>query len=394
MPGVRRACERYIEPNLPAPIEHDADGPLFRGPGFAAGGGGSYGRDLPTDGLAVYRPGDGQCIMSGMRHCRPRGPRPRGSSRLHRDWTCSACRRASSTASMRYRVRERALTWRMSGRPAANSSAAPPTRSSTARPATTGANHLHARPRRRDVSLQPAAALEGPGAGTLGARALLSAARRMPARSSASSWCWSTSRQLKDAEAALADRERQLSLIIDSVGFPITYVDRAPGDPLRQPAELRMVGAHADDDDRPVHPRRDDARGEDGGDAAHRARARRRAHHLRARGALAGTRDAPHPRPHDSGPRRCGAVLGVLIVLLDIEQDHQLRERSRQGAQLRTSRRTSRAHRRGRPRLPLRLRQQDVPGEPRPPLEQIVGRGDEVLGPQARPNSSQPYVER
>jgi PAS domain S-box-containing protein len=32
--------------------------------------------------------------------------------------------------------------------------------------------------------------------------------------------------QLKDAEAALADRERKLSLIIDSVGFPITYVDR------------------------------------------------------------------------------------------------------------------------------------------------------------------------
>src|SRR5260221_249478 len=32
--------------------------------------------------------------------------------------------------------------------------------------------------------------------------------------------------QLKDAEAALADRERQLSLIMDSVGFPVTYVDR------------------------------------------------------------------------------------------------------------------------------------------------------------------------
>ena len=32
--------------------------------------------------------------------------------------------------------------------------------------------------------------------------------------------------QLKDAESALADRERQLSLITDVVGFPITYVDR------------------------------------------------------------------------------------------------------------------------------------------------------------------------
>jgi len=32
--------------------------------------------------------------------------------------------------------------------------------------------------------------------------------------------------QLKDAEATLAERERQLSLIMDSVGFPVTYVDR------------------------------------------------------------------------------------------------------------------------------------------------------------------------
>src|SRR5688572_19702092 len=32
--------------------------------------------------------------------------------------------------------------------------------------------------------------------------------------------------QLKDTENALAERERQLSLIMDSVGFPITYIDR------------------------------------------------------------------------------------------------------------------------------------------------------------------------
>ena len=32
--------------------------------------------------------------------------------------------------------------------------------------------------------------------------------------------------QLKDTEGALAERERQLSLITDAVGFPITYVDR------------------------------------------------------------------------------------------------------------------------------------------------------------------------
>ena len=33
--------------------------------------------------------------------------------------------------------------------------------------------------------------------------------------------------QLKDTERALAERERQLSLIMDSVGFPITYIDRS-----------------------------------------------------------------------------------------------------------------------------------------------------------------------
>src|SRR5436190_20023415 len=33
--------------------------------------------------------------------------------------------------------------------------------------------------------------------------------------------------QLKEVETALAESERQLSLIIDSVGFPITYIDRA-----------------------------------------------------------------------------------------------------------------------------------------------------------------------
>src|ERR1700682_5329343 len=32
--------------------------------------------------------------------------------------------------------------------------------------------------------------------------------------------------QLKDVEAALAERERHLSLIMDSVGFPVTYLDR------------------------------------------------------------------------------------------------------------------------------------------------------------------------
>ena len=32
--------------------------------------------------------------------------------------------------------------------------------------------------------------------------------------------------QLKQTEAALGERERQLSLITDSVGFPITYLDR------------------------------------------------------------------------------------------------------------------------------------------------------------------------
>ena len=62
--------------------------------------------------------------------------------------------------------------------------------------------------------------------------------------------------QLKDAEAALAERERQLSLIMDSVGFPITYVDRDRVIRFANRPELRVVGAHGRDDDRPAPSRR------------------------------------------------------------------------------------------------------------------------------------------
>ena len=131
--------------------------------------------------------------------------------------------------------------------------------------------------------------------------------------------------QLKDAEAALADRERKLSLIIDSVGFPITYVDRGhvirfanrPSCDWSGRTAATMIG-------QPI-------------DAVMTAEVREAAIPLLER-ALAGEpvtyerealwpgREKRHVRGHMIPDRdSTGAVLGVLIVLLDIEQDHQLR---------------------------------------------------------------------
>jgi len=130
---------------------------------------------------------------------------------------------------------------------------------------------------------------------------------------------------LKEAEATLADRERQLSLIIDSVGFPITYVDRhqvirfanQPSCEWSGRTPETMIGKSILDVMTP------EVR-----DAAMPL----------IRRALAGEpityeREALWPgreRRHIRGimiPDRdnAGVVLGVLIVLLDIEQDYQLR---------------------------------------------------------------------
>src|SRR6202521_5029466 len=131
---------------------------------------------------------------------------------------------------------------------------------------------------------------------------------------------------LKDAEAALADRERQLSLIIDAVGFPITYVDRdrvirfanrpscewsgrTPetmiGQPMAAVATPEVMAAAM-----PLITRA--LAGETityERDALWPGRESRR-----IRGRMIPDRDAE------------GSVLGVLIVLIDVEEDHQLRQ--------------------------------------------------------------------
>jgi PAS domain-containing protein len=112
--------------------------------------------------------------------------------------------------------------------------------------------------------------------------------------------------QLKDTENALAERERQLSLIMDSVGFPITYIDRAgvirfankPSCEWSGRTLETMVGKNMEEIAppavmsavRPLYARA----------LAGRAR------HLRARGALAGAREAALARPPHPGPRRVG----------------------------------------------------------------------------------------
>ncbi len=203
--------------------------------------------------------------------------------------------------------------------------------------------------------------------------------------------------QLKDAEGALAERERQLSLIMDSIGFPITYVDR--GHVIRfanrpscewsgRPHEA-MVG-HAVDEvmtpevaaaARPLL-----ARALDGESITYE------------REALWPGREKRHIRGHMIPDRdAAGAVLGVLIVLIDIEQDFQLREALH----------AKESH--------LRTFAENIPGpiavvdrefryvfankmfqESRGmPLERIVGRKvKEVLGMQATADFFDPYFER
>jgi diguanylate cyclase (GGDEF)-like protein/PAS domain S-box-containing protein len=131
--------------------------------------------------------------------------------------------------------------------------------------------------------------------------------------------------QLKDAEAKLADRERQLSLIMDSVGLPVTYVDRErvirfanrPSCEWSGRAQDTMVGRAITEVMTPevaaaAAPLIDRALAGEPityeREALWPGRERRQ-----IRGQMIPDRDAS------------GAVLGVLIVLIDIEKDHQLR---------------------------------------------------------------------
>ena len=130
---------------------------------------------------------------------------------------------------------------------------------------------------------------------------------------------------LKDAEATLADRERQLSLIIDSIGFPITYVDRhqvirfanLPSCEWSGRTPDTMVG-------RSILEVMTPGVKEAAMPLIRRALAGEPITYERE--ALWPGREARHIRGHMIPDRDAtGMVLGVLIVLLDIEQDYQLR---------------------------------------------------------------------
>jgi diguanylate cyclase (GGDEF)-like protein/PAS domain S-box-containing protein len=203
--------------------------------------------------------------------------------------------------------------------------------------------------------------------------------------------------QLKDAEAALADRERQLSLIMDSVGFPVTYVDRErvirfanrPSCEWSGRVPETMVG-------RPIAQVMTPQVAEVAGPLIERALAGEPITYERE--ALWPGREKRHIRGHMIPDRDAsGEILGVLIVLIDIEKDHQLRrEIETKEAQLRDF-------------------AENIPGpiamvdrefryvfankmfqESRGlPLERLVGRRvDEVMGPADSERFFAPYVER
>jgi len=131
---------------------------------------------------------------------------------------------------------------------------------------------------------------------------------------------------LKDTEQALAERERQLSLIMDAVGFPITYIDRAgvirfanrpswewsgrtpatmigkPMEEIAPPAVLAAV--------QPLY-----------------ARALAGETVTYEREALWPGREARRIRGHLIPDRdAAGEVRGLLSVLIDIDEDHRLRQ--------------------------------------------------------------------
>ncbi|HST02120.1 MAG TPA: PAS domain-containing protein, partial [Usitatibacter sp.] len=203
--------------------------------------------------------------------------------------------------------------------------------------------------------------------------------------------------QLKDAEAALADRERKLSLIIDSVGFPITYVDHAhvirfanrPSCEWSGRTAATMIGQPIDAVMTP------DVR-EAAVPLIERALAGEAVTYERE--ALWPGREKRHIRGHMIPDRDSnGRVVGVLIVLLDIEQDHQLRLAvEAKEAQLR--------HFAENIPGPIAVIDRDFRyvfanktfQESRGfALESIMGRRvDEVLGPSASAEFVAPYVEK
>jgi diguanylate cyclase (GGDEF)-like protein/PAS domain S-box-containing protein len=131
--------------------------------------------------------------------------------------------------------------------------------------------------------------------------------------------------QLVDAEKELADRERKLTLITDAVGFPITYLDRAgvirfanrPSLEWAERTPESMIGeTYANIVPKPVM----DfvapylARAMAGEAVTYEREAQPSGGPRRVRGHIFPDRDEG------------GEVRGVLVVVVDIEEDHRLRE--------------------------------------------------------------------
>jgi PAS domain S-box-containing protein len=132
--------------------------------------------------------------------------------------------------------------------------------------------------------------------------------------------------ELKEAEHALAERERQLSLIMDSTGFPITYIDRSgvirfanrPSREWSGRTVETMVGwkmtdiapASVIEAVRPLYQRAF------AGEAV-----------TYEREALWPGREMRRIRGHLIPDRdESGEVRGILSVVMDIDEDHKLRE--------------------------------------------------------------------
>jgi diguanylate cyclase (GGDEF)-like protein/PAS domain S-box-containing protein len=131
---------------------------------------------------------------------------------------------------------------------------------------------------------------------------------------------------LKDAQDAIAQRERQLSLITDTIGFPVTYIDRE--------GVVRFANAHSaawagltpkamiGRDIADITPPRILAQSRPMMERAFAGEAV-----TYERESLWPGRETRHIRGHMIPDRDAsGAVRGILAILMDIEEDHRLKE--------------------------------------------------------------------
>lgn len=131
---------------------------------------------------------------------------------------------------------------------------------------------------------------------------------------------------LKDAQDAIAQRERQLSLITDTIGFPVTYIDRegvvrfanAHSAAWAGLTPKAMIGRNIAD----LTPPRILAQSRP---MMERALAGEAVTYERQ--SLWPGRETRHVRGHMIPDRdESGTVRGILAILMDIEEDHRLKE--------------------------------------------------------------------